>query len=119
MQAGINAAKQANVGYARSPALTEAASLVRYWRTLLSARRNHIGLSAATINYVCRHNLPTTVPGISIINKHLHGSWSVGTSVKSAKRSGGTTVGMDAFPSQGGDGGAQHNKEGGATANSA
>ena len=29
MQAGINAAKRVNVGYARSPALTEASSLVR------------------------------------------------------------------------------------------
>ena len=30
MKAGITAAKQANVGYAQSPALTEAASLVHY-----------------------------------------------------------------------------------------
>ena len=75
MQAGINAAKRANVGYTRSPALTEAASLVRYWRTLLSARRNHIGLSTATIDYWRRHNLPTIVPGASIINKNLHGAW--------------------------------------------
>ena len=30
MQAGINTVKRANVGYARSPALTEAVSLIRY-----------------------------------------------------------------------------------------
>ena len=75
MQAGINAAKRANVGYAQSPALTEAASLVRYWRTLLSAGCNTIGLSAVTLEFGRRHNLPTTVPGANIINTNLHGAW--------------------------------------------
>ena len=74
MQAGISAAKRANAGYARSPALTEAASLVHYWRTLLSARRNNIGLSAAAIKFRRRHDLPTTVPGANIINTNLHGA---------------------------------------------
>jgi hypothetical protein len=75
MQTGITAAKRATIEYARSPALTEAASLVRYWRNLLLARRNNIGLSAATLDFGRCHNLPVTVPGASIINTNLHGAW--------------------------------------------
>ena len=45
MQAALKAAVRPNVGFARSPALTDAASIVRYWRHQLSANRNRIGHS--------------------------------------------------------------------------
>ena len=61
LQAGINAAQRKNVGYQRSPALTEVAAIVRYWRTQLSAVRNSIGLSQCTVSFATKHSLPTAV----------------------------------------------------------
>ena len=37
MKAGIAASSRPNVGFHRSPALTDAASIVRYWRLQLTA----------------------------------------------------------------------------------
>ena len=39
MQVGVKAIRRKDVGYARSPALTKAASLVRYWKPQLSSLR--------------------------------------------------------------------------------
>ena len=49
MKAGIAASSRPNFGFHRYPALTDAASIVRYWRLQLTARRNNIGLSEKII----------------------------------------------------------------------
>ena len=59
MLAGIKAASTPNVGYARSPALTEAASIVRYWRAQVSSNQNNVGLLRGIRGFELKHSLPT------------------------------------------------------------
>ena len=61
MQAALKASVQPNVGFARSPALTDAASIVRYWRHQLSANRNRIGLSTCLKAFAVKHDLPVSI----------------------------------------------------------
>jgi hypothetical protein len=58
IRCGIKAARRHNTGYHRSPALTEAAAIVRYWRIHLQAFRNALGLSDKTKRYASTNDLP-------------------------------------------------------------
>ena len=73
--AGIKAASKPNVGYARSPALTEAASIVRYWRAQISSNRNNVGLSCGIRTFALKHSLPTSVLVFESIITKLHDAW--------------------------------------------
>ena len=75
MKAGIAASSRPNVGFHRSPALTDAASIVRYWRFQLTARWNNIGLSEKIIRFATKQDLPTEVAPLGTINRALHDSW--------------------------------------------
>ena len=75
MQAGLTAAAPRNKGFARSPALTEAAAIVRYWKKQLSSRRNRVGLARATTNFATKHSLPTEVCLMPKIIQRLHAAW--------------------------------------------
>ena len=75
MKTGIAASSRSNVGSNRSPALTDAASIVRYWRLQLTACRNNIGLLVNTIRFTTKHDLPKTVELIGTITRALHDSW--------------------------------------------
>ena len=61
IRCGIKAARRHNTGYHRSPALTEAAAIVRYWRLHLQAFRNALGLSDKTKRYASTNDLPLTI----------------------------------------------------------
>ena len=76
MRAGIKAVRRKNVGYARSPTLTRAASIVRYWRTQLRARRNALPLSRASLDFAAQHSLPLIVEQLPVIFKQLHQAWA-------------------------------------------
>ena len=65
------ASSRPNVGFHRSPALTDAASIVRYWRSQLTACRNNIGLSAKIIRFATKQDLPTEVAPLGAINRAL------------------------------------------------
>ena len=72
MRAGINKVRRRNVGYARSPALTKAAAIVRFWRTQLRSMRNNVALSRATIKFAKDNDLPTTMqPKNTFFRWHL------------------------------------------------
>ena len=75
MFAGIKAASKPNVGYARSPALTEAASIVRYWRAQISSNRNNVGLSCGIRTFALKHSLPTSVLLLESIITKLNDAW--------------------------------------------
>ena len=75
MKAGIAASSRSNVGFHRSPALTDAASIVRYWRVQLTACRNNIGLSEKIIRFATKQDLPTEVAPLGAINRALHDAW--------------------------------------------
>ena len=75
MQAGLTAAAPRNKGFARSPALTKAAGIIRYWKTQLSSRQYHMGLAHATTNFATKHSLPTEVCLMPEIIKRLHAAW--------------------------------------------
>ena len=75
MKAGIAASSRKNVGFHRSPALTDAASIVRYWRLQLTACRNKIGLSEKIIRFASKHDLPQMVVSIESIHRALHDAW--------------------------------------------
>ena len=75
MKAGIEASSRKNVGFHRSPALTDAASIVRYWRLQLTACRNKIGLSEKIIKFASKHDLPQMVVSIESIHRALHDAW--------------------------------------------
>ena len=75
-QSGINAEKRANVGYAHSPALTEAASLFSFWRNIHWSQRTNIGLSDAPVAFGTKLSLPMLVPSSREINTHLHEAWA-------------------------------------------
>ena len=76
MRAGINKVRRRNVGYARSPELTKAASFVRFWRTQLRAVRNRIALSKAARKFASTHGLPPTVQPQQIVFRRLHEAWA-------------------------------------------
>ena len=76
MKAGIKAVRKRNIGFARSPALTKAASIVRFWRTQLSVARNQSTLSKASMAFASLHDLPGTVQPLSIIFRRLHQAWA-------------------------------------------
>ena len=76
MQAALKAAVRPNVGFARSPALTDAASIVRYWRHQLSANRNRIGLSTCLKVFAVKHDLPVSIQSKAVIFTHLHAAWT-------------------------------------------
>ena len=61
MKAGMNKVRRKNVGFARSPELTRAASLVRYWKTQLRATRNKVVMFKATLTFAKKNDLPVTV----------------------------------------------------------
>ena len=75
MKAGIAASSRSNVGFHRSPALTDAASIVRYWRLQLTACRNNIGLLEKIIRFATNQDLPTTVEPLETITRALHDAW--------------------------------------------
>ena len=75
MKAGIAASSRKNIGFHRSPALTDAASIVRYWRLQLTACRNKMGLSEKIIRFASKHDLPQTVVSIESIHRALHDAW--------------------------------------------
>ena len=75
MKAGIAASSRSNVGFHRSPALTDAASIVRYWRLQLTACRNNICLSEKIIKFATKQDLPTTVETLATITRALHDAW--------------------------------------------
>jgi hypothetical protein len=75
MKAGIAASSRSNVGFHRSPALTDAASIVRYWRVQLTACRNNIGLSDKVITFAKKQDLPLKVTHIGIIQHALYKAW--------------------------------------------
>ena len=62
---------QTNVGYHRSPLLTSAAALVRFWKHQLQARRNRLGLSTRQLKYAQVTDLPQLVPLENEILQHL------------------------------------------------
>jgi hypothetical protein len=75
IRCGINAARRHNTGYHRSPALTEAAAIVRYWRIHLQAFRNALGLSDKTKRYALTNDLPLTILQETEILPTLRASW--------------------------------------------
>lgn len=48
IRCGINTVRRRNMGYARSPTLTKAVTMVRYWKIQLRALRQNVELSKAT-----------------------------------------------------------------------
>ena len=75
MKAGIKESYSPNVRFHRSLALTDAASIVRYWRQQLTACRNNIGLSKKIIRFAKKQYLPTKFAPISTITRDLHDAW--------------------------------------------
>ena len=75
IRCGIKAARRHNTGYHRSPALTEAAAIVRYWRLHLQAFRNALGISDKTKRYASKNDLPLTILQESEILPALRASW--------------------------------------------
>ena len=76
MNAGLTAVCQTNLGYYRSPALTSAANLVRYWKHQLQARRHDVGLSTRLLHYAQMNDLPQSVLCKLDILQHLRESWT-------------------------------------------
>ena len=76
MNAGITAVCHTNVGYHRSPALTSAANLVRYWKHQRQARRHDVGLSTRLLQYAQLNGLPQSVLRELDILQHLRESWA-------------------------------------------
>ena len=76
MQATLKASVRTNVGFARSPALSDATSIVRYWRHQLSANRNRIGLSTCLKAFAVKHDLPVSIQSKAVIFIHLHAAWT-------------------------------------------
>jgi len=76
MQAGVKAVRRKNVGYARSPALMKAASLVRYWKTQLSSLRTSSPFSEKTVEFAKTHVLLQSVQSSAIIFQGLHQAWA-------------------------------------------
>ena len=76
MRAGINTVRRRNVGYARSPTLTRAATIVRYWKTQLRAARQNVALSKAAVKFAQQHSLPTEVQSSSAIFENLHKAYA-------------------------------------------
>ena len=76
MRAGINKVRRRNVGYARSPELTKAASVVRFWRTQLRSVRNRIAMSKSAVKFAATHNLPQTVQPLQLVHRKLHEAWA-------------------------------------------
>ena len=75
IRCGIKAARRHNTGYNRSPALTEAAAIVRYWRLHLQAFRNALGLSDKTKRYASKNDFSLTILQESEILPALRASW--------------------------------------------
>ena len=75
MKAGVKAAKIPNKGFKRSPALTRAASFVRFWRRQLAARRNNVGLSCRMKEFASVHSLPVSVQAMHEIKTELQKAW--------------------------------------------
>ena len=75
MKAGIAASSRSNVGFHRSSAIMDAASIVRYWRVQLTACRNNIGMSEKIIRFATKQDLPTEVAPLGAINRAMHDAW--------------------------------------------
>ena len=86
MNAGITAVCHTNVGYHRSPALTSAANLVRYWKHQRQARRHDVGLSTRLIQYAQLNGLPQSVLRELDILQHLRESWAALRTVQTQAR---------------------------------
>ena len=76
MKAGMNKVRRKNVGFARSPELTRAASLVRYWKTQLRATRNKVAMSKATLTFAKKNDLPVTVQSLPEVYLRLRQAWA-------------------------------------------
>ena len=76
MRAGINKVRRRNVGYARSPALTKSAEIVRFWRTQLRSMHNNVALSRATIKFAKNNDLPMTMQPKNTIFRQLQEAWA-------------------------------------------
>ena len=72
---GIKAARRHKTGYHRSPALTEAAEIVCYWRIHLQAFRNSLGLSDKTKRYASTNDLPLEILQENEILLAVRASW--------------------------------------------
>ena len=75
IRCGIKAARWHNTGYHRSPALTEAAAIVRYWRLHLQEFRTSLGLSDKTKQYASKTDLSLTILQETEILPALRASW--------------------------------------------
>ena len=77
MNTGIVSVFQTNVEYHRSPPLTSAAALVRFWKHQLQARQNGVELSTHLLEYARVTGLPQLVPLENVILQHLCEAWTV------------------------------------------
>ena len=75
MKAGSAASARPNVGFHRSPALTDAASIVRDLHLHLTACQNNIELLEKLIAFAVKQDLPQTVAPIDTIIRAIHDAW--------------------------------------------
>ena len=86
IRCGIKAVRRHNTGYHRSPSLTEAAAIVRYWRIDLQAFRNALGLSDKTKRYASKNDLPLEILKENEILPALRDSWKDMRAVQQSAR---------------------------------